>query len=29
MRRVRQAISLGTFADFKNEYLEKLKQNRE
>jgi queuine tRNA-ribosyltransferase len=29
MRRVRQSISLGRFADFKREYLEKLKQNGE
>jgi queuine tRNA-ribosyltransferase len=29
MRRVRQSISLGSFADFKREYLEKLKQNGE
>jgi queuine tRNA-ribosyltransferase len=27
MRRVRQSISLGSFADFKREYLENLKQN--
>jgi queuine tRNA-ribosyltransferase len=27
MRRVRQAITLGTFAEFKREYLENLKQN--
>jgi queuine tRNA-ribosyltransferase len=27
MRRVRQAITLGAFAKFKREYLEKLKQN--
>jgi queuine tRNA-ribosyltransferase len=27
MRRVRQSISLGAFAEFKREYLEKLKQN--
>ena len=27
MRRVRQSITLGTFAEFKREYLENLKQN--
>jgi queuine tRNA-ribosyltransferase len=27
MRRVRQSITLGSFADFKRDYLEKLKQN--
>jgi queuine tRNA-ribosyltransferase len=27
MRRVRQSISLGSFVEFKREYLEKLKQN--
>jgi queuine tRNA-ribosyltransferase len=27
MRRVRQSITLGAFAEFKREYLEKLKQN--
>ena len=29
MKRVRQAISLGAFADFKRDFLEKLKQNGE
>jgi queuine tRNA-ribosyltransferase len=29
MRRVRQAISLGSFAEFKREYIQKLKQNGE
>jgi len=29
MRRVRQSISLGRFAEFKSEYLQKLNQNRE
>ena len=29
MKRVRQSISLGAFAEFKREYLEKLKQNGE